>query len=117
MLHDLVQLIIASTMLLIVYFAYTKRGKLPVHAALVILGSMALSATLSGFASFLGHVDFLDFLVRALRSLEGVVVYAEVIILVYLLFLSKYKTRNTTVKATLIVYIVLTLVLALGIIV
>ncbi|MFW5894373.1 MAG: hypothetical protein ACOCU0_00440 [Bacillota bacterium] len=116
MLQDLLQLLIALSMLLIVYFAYMKKGKLPVYAALVILASIALSESLSGLASLLGQVDFLDFIVRALNSIEGLVVYAELIALVYLLFFSKFKAKDDAFKITLIVYIVLTLIMALGIV-
>lgn len=116
MLQDILQLLIALSMLLIVYFAYFKKGKLPVYAALVILASIALSESLSALASVLGQVNFLDFMVRALNSLEGLVVYAELVALVYLLFFSKLKAKNGIFKVTLIVYIVLTLIMALGVV-
>jgi len=115
MLVLLVRIIIALTILFIVFFAYMKKDMLPKLVTYTILTSIALSMALSGFAGLISDVDFLSFLVRIFRTLADLVVYVEVALIVFLLFFSKFKSKTMLLKVVIMVYVVLTLLLAFGV--
>ncbi len=115
MLIELTRIIIALSILVIVVFAYIKKDMLPKLISYVILSSIALSMILSGLAGLISGVDFLNFLESIFRTLADLVIYLEVGIIIFLLFFSKFKTKITLLKVVIIVYVVLTLLLAFGV--
>ena len=108
---DLLRLIIALSILAILFFAYTTRNKLARVVVYTILAAIALSMALNGLAGIIGNVDFLSFLVDIIRFLNDLVVFVEIGVILFLVFLSKLSTKNTLLKATILVYVIVTLIM------
>ena len=115
MLNELIRIIIAASILLIIFFAYMKKDTLPKLVSYVILASIAITMGLSGFAGLISGVDFLSFLVNIFRTLASLVVYFEIGLIVFLLFFSKFKTKISLLRIAIIIYVVLRLLLAFGV--
>lgn len=112
---EIARIIIAITILLILFFAYTTKGMLPKLVSFVILTSIALSMVFSGLAGLISGIDFLNFLESLFRTIADIIVYVEVGFIIFLLFFSKVKTKRMPLKVAIIIYVVLTLLLAFGI--
>jgi len=115
MLHELARITIALSILVILFFAYNKKDTLPKLVSFIILASIALSMALTGFAGLISDVNFLDFLETIFRALAGLVVYVEIGLIIFLLFFSKYKTKVMLLKLAIIIYSVLTILLAFNV--
>jgi hypothetical protein len=115
MLNELARIIIAVSILFIVFFAYIKKDTLPKLVTYVILSSIALTMALSGLAGLISGVDFLSFLVSILRTLGDLVVFVELGLIIFLLFFTKHKTKIMPLKVVIIVYVVFKLLLAFGV--
>jgi len=109
---EIARLFIVSAILVIVYFAYVKKDTLPKLVTLIILASIAAAMALSALAGLLSAIDFLE---NALKTLAGLIVYLEIGLLVFVMFFSKHKTKISLLKAAIIVYMVLVLLMALGV--
>ena len=115
MFNEIARIIIATSILLIVFFAYIKKDTLPKLVTFTILASIALTMALSGLAGLISGVDFLNFLESIFRSLADLVVYVELGLIIFLLFFSKYKTKISLLRIAIIVYVVTKLLLAFGV--
>lgn len=115
MFSSLIQLSIAVAIIFILIFAFLSKNKLATVVSFTILASYAISMALGGMAGLIADVNFLSFLESFIRLLNDIVVYIEIGIIVFLLFFSKYKNKSMLLKVVIIVYVVLTLLLALNI--
>ena len=115
MLNELARIIIAVSILFIVFFAYIKKDKLPTLVTYVILSSIALTMALGGLAGLISGVDFLSFLESIFRTLRDLIVFIEIGLIIFLLFFTKHKTKIMALKVVIIVYILFKLLLAFGI--
>jgi len=115
MFNEIARIIIGLSILLILFFAYTKKDKLPKYVAYTILGSIALSMVFRGFAGLISDVEFLNFLESIFRTFADLVVFVEILVILFLLFLSKHTTKIMLLKTGIIVYVVLTVLMQLGI--
>ncbi len=112
---ELLRIIIAAAIVLILLFAYMKKSNLAKLTAFVILAAYALGMALSGLAGLISDVDFLSFLVDVFRFLATLVVFVEIGVILYLLLLSKHKTKIMFLKVTIIVYVVIRLLVELNV--
>ena len=115
MLNALILIIIAASIGIILFFAYTTKMKLAKYVAFTILASIAISMALNGFIGLINDVDVLSFLVSIFRFLADIVVLVEIGIILFLLFISKHKTKIMLLKVSIIVYVVLTLLVEFNI--
>lgn len=115
MFNEIARIIIAASILLIVFFAFMKKDMLPKLLSYTILASIALSMAFSGLAGLIADIDFLNFLESIFRTLADIVVFLEISVIIFLLFFSKFKTKFMLLKVVTIIYVVLTLLLALGV--
>jgi len=115
MIESLVLIVIAASILVILFFAYMTKIKLASYIAYTILAAVAVSMALTGLIGLINDIDFLSFLVSFLRLLNDIVTFVELGIIVFLLFLSKHKTKIMLLKVAVIVYVVLSLLVALNI--
>jgi len=115
MLNEIARIIVAASILIIVFIAFVKKDTLPKLVSYTILASIALSMAFSGFAGLIANVDFLNFLESIFRFLADIVVFLEIGIIVFLLFFSKFKTKVILLKVVIIIYVVLTLLLEFGV--
>lgn len=115
MIDSLLQIVIAASIFVVLFFAFMTKSKLARYVAFTILAAVAASMALNGLAGLISDVDFLSFLESFIRLLSDIIVYIELGIIVFLLFMSKFKTKIMVLKVAIIVYGVLTLLLALGV--
>jgi len=115
MFESLTQIIIAASVLGILFFAYFTKNKLATHVVYVILAAYAITMAFSGMASLIRDVDFLSFLVSFLNFLNDLIVFIEIGVIIFLLFFSTFKSKIMALKVIIIVYAVLSLLLALNI--
>jgi hypothetical protein len=115
MLIEFARIIIAASILVIIFFAYMKKDTLPKLVTYIILTSIALAMALNGFAGLISDIEFLNFLENLFRSISGLIIYVELGLIIFLLFFSKHKTKITVLKVVIIIYVVLKLLLAFGI--
>jgi hypothetical protein len=115
MLIELTRILIASAILVIIFFAYMKKDMLPRLVTYTILASIALAMALNGFAGLISDIEFLNFLESIFRTISGLIVYVEIGLILFLLFFSKHQTKVTLLKVVIIIYVVLKLLLAFGI--
>lgn len=116
MIESLILIIIAVSIIGILFFAFMTKTKVASYIAYTILAAVAVSMALTGMIGLINDIDFLAFLVSFFRFLKDIVVFIELGIIVFLLLISKHKTKITLLKVAVIVYAVLTLLLALNII-
>ncbi len=109
MIESLVLILIAAAILVILFFAYTTKNKLASYVAYIILAAIALSMALNGLVGLISGVDFLSFLVDILNMINSIIIFVELGLIIYLVFISKLKNKNTILKVTIIVYVVLSL--------
>ncbi|TVP93780.1 MAG: hypothetical protein EA374_08490 [Acholeplasmatales bacterium] len=114
MINALVLIVIAASILAILFFAFMTKSKLASYVAYTILASVAVTMALNGFAGLIRDVDFLSFLVDLFRFLASIVVIAELALILFLLLMSKHKTKVLLLKIAIVVYVVLTLLVELG---
>ncbi len=111
MLNSLFLLIVAVSILFILFFAFMTKNKLASYVSYTILASIAITMALNGMAGIIADVDFLSFLVRFFQFLSDIIVYIELGLIVFLLFFSKHKSKNMLLKVAIIVYVIFTLLL------
>ncbi|GEM_PF-750721 len=111
MLLSIAQIVVAVLALIILFFAYFKNNTLGKLAAFVILAAILLAQLFNGFAGLISSVDFLNFLESIFRGIAGLIVYAELIVLVILAFFSKHKTKVSLLNWSIIAYIILVLLI------
>ena len=107
--EGIINLFIALSALLIVFYAYRNNAKGPLYISLAIVTSMLLRLALSSFATVIADISFLDFLRQIALGFSGLVVYVELAIIVFIAFLSGYKFKKDLLKIAAAVYVVLTL--------
>ena len=110
MLETLARIIIAASIMIILFFAYMKKDKLSRHVAYVILAAMALSMGLSGLANLFGEIEMLSFLSDFFSLLSGVVILVEMGLIIFLLVM-RFSTKIMLLKVSIIVYVVLSLLI------
>ena len=115
MFNEIARIIIGLCILFIVFFAYMKKDTLPKLVSYIILASIALTMTFAGFAGLISDVDFLNFLESIFRTLADLVVFVEIVVILFLLFFSKNKTKIMILKVAIIIYVILTALLAFGV--
>jgi hypothetical protein len=115
MINSLIQLFIAVAIIIVLIFAFMSKNKLAAVVSYTILASYALSMAFGGMAELIADINFLSFLESFLKLLNDIVVFVELGIIVFILFFSKYKNKSMLLKIVIIVYVVLTLLLALNI--
>ncbi len=115
MIDSLLQIVIAASIFMILFFAFMTKSKIAKFVVYTILAAVAASMALNGLAGLISDVDFLSFLENFIRLLSDIVVYVELGVIIFLLLVSKFKTKILFLKVAIIVYVVLTLLLALGI--
>ena len=111
---EIARIIIGVSILFIVFFAFTTKDALSKLVTFVILASIGLTMVLSGLAGLISGVDFLNFLESIFRTLADLVVFVEIVLIIFLLFFSKNKTKIMLLKIVIILYVVLTAVMAFG---
>jgi len=111
MLLLIVQIVIALLALVVLFFAYFKNNTLGKLAAFVILTAILVVQVLNGFAGLIADVEFLNFLESIFKGVAGLVIYAELIVLILLVFFSKHKTKEALLKWSLVAYVVLVLLM------
>lgn len=106
----IINVIIVSASLTILYFAYVKKSELGKLSTYVIFASLLLQE----FFGYCRQVTFLDFANQLLGSLSTFVVYGEIILLILLVVTRLKEKSNRYFKIALIVLIVLKVILVLG---
>jgi hypothetical protein len=114
MLLSIAQIIVAGLVLYVLYFGYFKKNVLAKFAAFIILAAIMLIELLHGFAGLISDVDFLNFLETIFNGIAGLVIYAELVGLIVLLFFTKLKYKDSALKWALIAYVVLVLLIEFG---
>jgi len=107
----IVQIIIAALALVVLFFAYFKNNTLAKLVAFVILTAILIVQVLYGFAGLITDVEFLNFLESILKGVAGLVVYAELAVLILLVFFSKHKTKEALLKWSIVAYVILVLII------
>jgi hypothetical protein len=115
MINEILRIVLALSILVIVFFAYMKKDSLPKLVTYTILSSIALSMALSGLAGLIADIEFLNFMENIFRTLSDLVVYVEIGLIIFLLFFTKHKTKIAVLKVIIIVYIVVKLLLVFGV--
>lgn len=115
MLESLILIIIAASILTILFFAFMTKNKLASNVSYVILAAIAVSMALRGLVGLIIDVDFLSFLVSILRFLNDLVIFFEIGLIVYFLFFTGHKNKVMLVKVAIIVYAVLSLLIEFNI--
>lgn len=115
MINALLLIIIAATIFIILFFAYTTKNKLASYVSYIILAAVAAGMAFSGMIELINGVDFLEFLVNFLRLLNDIVVFVEIGLILFLLFMSKFKTKIMVLKVVIIVYVVAKLLVELNV--
>jgi hypothetical protein len=114
MLNALIVIIIAVSILFILFFAYKKKDKLATTVSFVILTSIAISMAITGMIGIINNIDFLSFLVGIYRFLNDLIVFIELGFILFLMFVIKLKTKHQTLTIAIIVYVVLRLLIELN---
>ncbi|MBU1019595.1 MAG: hypothetical protein KJ847_00155 [Firmicutes bacterium] len=109
--ENIIQIMIPVLALIVLFFAYFKNNNLGKLSAFTMLAAILLVHVLNGFAGLISDVDFLNFLENIFRGVSGLVVYAELVVLVILVFFSKYKSKVALLKWSIVAYVVLVLLL------
>lgn len=109
MIHALILMLTATSIIGILYFAYMTNSKLASYVAYTILAAIALTMALSGLIGLIIDVEFLAFLVRFFRFLSDIILFIELAVILFLLLMSKHKTKVLLLKVAIIAYVVLTL--------
>jgi len=112
---SIIQIVIAVLALIVLFYAYFKNSPLAKISAFVILAAILLAQLFAGFAGLISGVDFLNFLESIFRGIAGLVIYAELVVLIILVFFSKYKTKDALLKWSIIVYTILVLLVELNV--
>ncbi len=115
MLEAFLIIIIALSIMAILFFAFMTKNKLAALVAFTILAAVAVSMFLNGLVGLIIDIDFLSFLVSFFRFLNDIVVFVELGVILFLLFMSKYKSKIMLLKVAIIVYVVLTLLVEMGV--
>ncbi len=108
---SLAHIIVAVMVIIVLYYAYFKNSILGKLAAFVILAGIVVSQLFSGFAGLIADVEFLNFLESIFRGIASLVIYAELVVLVILVFFSKFKSKENILNGAIIVYIIFVLLL------
>jgi len=108
---SLLQIFAAVAIGFILLFAYMTKNKLASYVAYTILASYALSMAFGGMIGMIHTIDFLSFLESFIRFLNDLVVFVEIGVILFLLFLSKFKTKIMILKVAIIAYVVIVLFL------
>lgn len=111
MMDSLLQIFVAVAIGFILFFAYMTKNKLASYVSYTILAAYALSMAFNGMMGMINSIDFLSFLESFIRFLNDLVVFVEIGVILFLLFLSKYKSKIMILKVAIIVYVVLVLLL------
>ncbi|MFW6319766.1 MAG: hypothetical protein ACOC1L_06230 [Bacillota bacterium] len=111
MVNALLLIIMAASIFIILFFAYTTKNKLASYVAYIILAAVALGMAFNGMIELINGVDFLSFLVSFLRLLNDIIVFVEIGLILFLLFMSKFKTKIMVLKVVIIIYVVARLLL------
>lgn len=111
MLLSIAQIIIALLVLLVLFYAYFKNNTLAKLSAFVILTAIIVVQLLHGLAGLISSVDFLNFLESIFNGIADLIKYAALVVLVLLVFVSKYKTKDALLKWSIVAYIVLVLLI------
>jgi D-alanyl-lipoteichoic acid acyltransferase DltB (MBOAT superfamily) len=105
------RIIVALLALLVLFFAYIKNNTLGKLSAFVILAAILLAQLFNGFAGVISNIDFLNFLENIFRGIAGLVIYAELVFLIILVFFSKHKTKEALLNWSIIGYVILVLLI------
>ncbi len=111
MLLTIAHLIVAVLVLVILYFAYFRNNTLGKLSAFVILAAIVLVQVLNGLAGIIADVDFLNFLENLLKGISGIVIFAELVLLIILAFFGKHKSKEDLLKWSIVGYVVLVLLI------
>lgn len=115
MLNEIARMILGVSILFIVFFAFSTKDALSKLVTYTILASIALVMVLSGMAGIISDIEFLNFLESIFRTLADLVVFVEIVFIIFLLFFSKNKTKILLLKVFIIIYVVVKLLLAFGV--
>lgn len=111
MLSSIAQIIVAVLAIIVLIFAYFKNNTLGKLAAFVILAAILLAQFFSGLAGLISSVDFLNFLESIFRGIAGLIIYAELAVLIILVFFSKFKSKEALLNWSIIIYVILVLLI------
>ncbi|MFH5882602.1 hypothetical protein [Liberiplasma polymorphum] len=111
MINALILIILAASIMVVLFFAYTTKNKLASYVAYTMLAAIAISMAINGLIGLIIDIDFLSFLVSLFRLLNDIILFIELGVILYLLFISKHKTKIMLLKVAIIVYVVLKLVI------
>jgi len=108
---SIAQIIVAALVFIVLFFAYFKNNTLAKLSAFVILAAIILTQLFNGLAGVISGVDFLNFLESIFRGIAGLIIYAELAVLVILAFFSKHKSKVALLSGSIIAYIILMLLI------
>jgi len=108
----IVNVLIVSASIVILYFAYVKKNELGKLSVYVIFASLLLQE----FIGYNRQVTFLDFVNQLLGSLSTFVIYGEIILLVFLVVTRLKKKSNKFFKIAILGLVVLKILVVLGIV-
>ena len=115
MLLSIAQIIVAAAAIIVLIFAYFKNNALAKFSAFVILAAILIAQLFNGLAGLISSVDFLNFLESIFKGIADLIIYAELVVLVLLMFFSKFKSKEIVLNVSLIVYIILVLLIQFGV--
>jgi Na+/proline symporter len=111
MLLLIARIIVALLALIVLFYAYFKNNTLGKLSAFVILAAILFAQLFNGFAGLVSGVDFLNFAENIFRGIAGLIIYAELVVLVILVFFSKHKTKEALLNWSIIGYVILVLLI------
>jgi len=108
----IINVLIVSASIVILYFAYVKKSELGKLSVYVIFASLLLQE----FIGYTRQVTFLDFINQLLGTLSTFVIYGEIILLVLLVVTRLKKKSNKNFKIAILGLVALKTLVVLGII-
>lgn len=112
--ESIIRIIIAVSIIIVLFFAYMKKDKLARNVSYIVLASIMITQALTGFATLIGGIDFLNFLEQIFRGVADVVVFVELGLIIFFTFF-KFATKNRILKVSILVYVVLVLLVEFGV--
>ena len=113
--ENVISIIIALAALTVLFFAYTTKSKLARTVSYIILASVLLTQALGGLANLISDIEFLNFLEQLFRGVNGLIVFIEVGLIIFVTFFYKFGTKNPLLKGAIIVYAVLVVLVEFGV--
>ena len=108
----IINVLIVSASIVILYFAYVKKNELGKLTVYVIFASLLLQE----FIGYNRQVTFLDFIDQLLGSISTFVIYGEIVLLVILVVTRLRKNSNRYFRIAILGLVVLKILVVLGIV-